>query len=89
MHVPLFCTIKYNECHVKSSQHVDPGVCLLCMSVEAPPSLLLTSGGLIHQSLDCDTHLQKAFLFQDVVRKTQFVLGEQNARSKKKEKKGK
>jgi len=34
-------------------------------------------GGLVHQSLHRDGNLNQAFLLQDVVRKTQFVLGEQ------------
>lgn len=31
-------------------------------------------GGLVHQSLHRHAHLHQAFLLQDVVRKTQFVL---------------
>lgn len=32
-------------------------------------------GGLVHQGLHRDAHLHQALLLQDVVRKTQFVLG--------------
>lgn len=33
--------------------------------------------GLVHQSLHRDAHFHQALLFQDMVRKTQFVLGVQ------------
>ena len=37
-------------------------------------------GGLVHQSLHRDAHLHQALLLQDVVRETQFVLGDQSQR---------
>lgn len=58
---------------------------LLCCSHQEA----VFGGGLIHQSLDCDTHLQKAFLFQDVVRKTQFVLENRVQCKERKERKEK
>lgn len=43
----------------------------------------MSGGGLIHQSLHRDGHFDQAFLLQDVVRKTQFVLQEQKQGEKK------
>lgn len=40
----------------------------------------LSGVGLVHQSLHRDAHFHQALLFQDMVRKTQFVLGVQNRR---------
>lgn len=41
---------------------------------------LMCGGGLVHQSLHCDAHFHQTLLFQDVMRKTQFVLGDQSDR---------
>lgn len=54
-----------------------------CRPWKLRPSRLLTSGGcvwrrVLQQSLDRDAQLHQAFLLQDVVRKTQFVLGDQS-----------
>lgn len=43
----------------------------------------MSGGGFIHQSLHRDGHFDQAFLLQDVVRKTQFVLQEQKQGEKK------
>lgn len=43
----------------------------------------MSGGGFIHQSLHRDAHFDQAFLLQDVVRKTQFVLEEQKQGGKK------
>ena len=63
-------------------------VCVFVVRVdpsEAPPASRLEGvfgGGLVHQSLHRDAHLHQALLLQDVVRKTQFVLGDQPERKR-------
>lgn len=42
------------------------------------PALIASAGGLVHQSLHREADLSQALALQDVVRKTQFVLGGQS-----------
>lgn len=76
------CSVTWN--HVSVS--IQACVRCTCQSVGSPARLRRSrregvfGGGLVHQGLHRDAHLHQAFLLQDVVRKTQFVLGDQSQR---------